>query len=52
MKDFVDAEPVEPLDLKGKAEPVPAYLLTYVSGLEHGEAIARRLGRADGRARG
>jgi tetratricopeptide (TPR) repeat protein len=52
VKDFIDAEPVEPLDLKGKAEPVPAYLLTHVSGLEHGEAIARRLdapmvGRSD-----
>jgi class 3 adenylate cyclase/tetratricopeptide (TPR) repeat protein len=52
VKDFIEVEPVEPLDLKGKAEPVPAYLLTHVSGLEHGEAIARRLdapmvGRAD-----
>ncbi len=52
VKDFIDAEPVEPLDLKGKAEPVPAFLLTHVSGLEHGEAIARRMdapmvGRAD-----
>ena len=27
VKDAVDAEPVEPLDLKGKAEPVPAFRL-------------------------
>jgi class 3 adenylate cyclase/tetratricopeptide (TPR) repeat protein len=43
VKDFVETEPVEPLELKGKAERVPAYLLTGVPGFEKGEAIARRL---------
>jgi class 3 adenylate cyclase/tetratricopeptide (TPR) repeat protein len=43
VKDFVETEPVEPLELKGKADRVPAYLLTDVPGLEKGEAIARRL---------
>jgi class 3 adenylate cyclase/tetratricopeptide (TPR) repeat protein len=41
VKDAVDVEPVAPLELKGKAEPVPAYRLTGVrdTGLGH----ARRL---------
>jgi class 3 adenylate cyclase/tetratricopeptide (TPR) repeat protein len=43
VKDFIETEPVEPLELKGKAERVPAYLLTDVPGVEKGEAIARRL---------
>jgi class 3 adenylate cyclase/tetratricopeptide (TPR) repeat protein len=52
VKDFIETETVEPLELKGKAEPVPAYRLTCVPGLEQGEAIARRMdapmvGRAD-----
>ena len=34
VRDAVDAEPVEPLTLKGKAEPVPAHrLLEVVSGI-------------------
>jgi class 3 adenylate cyclase/tetratricopeptide (TPR) repeat protein len=32
VRDFVDVEPVEPLELKGKAEPVPAYRLVGVRG--------------------
>jgi class 3 adenylate cyclase/tetratricopeptide (TPR) repeat protein len=43
VKDFVETEPVEPLELKGKADRVPAYQLIDVPGLEKGEAIARRL---------
>jgi len=40
-KDGVDAEPVEPLTLKGKAEPVAAFRLLRVT---HGlEVVARRL---------
>ena len=30
VRDYVDAEPVEPLELKGKSEPVPAYRLLRV----------------------
>jgi class 3 adenylate cyclase/tetratricopeptide (TPR) repeat protein len=30
VQDYVDVEPVEPLELKGKAEPVPAYRLVSV----------------------
>jgi class 3 adenylate cyclase/tetratricopeptide (TPR) repeat protein len=30
VRDFVDVEPVEPLQLKGKSEPVPAYRLVAV----------------------
>lgn len=40
VKDAVEAEPVEPLELKGKAEPVPAYRLVSVT---RGEGVARRL---------
>jgi class 3 adenylate cyclase/tetratricopeptide (TPR) repeat protein len=35
VRDAVEVEPVEPLSLKGKAEPVPAYRLLAVHG-EHG----------------
>ncbi|MDP8956584.1 MAG: AAA family ATPase [Actinomycetota bacterium] len=40
VRDAVQVEPVEPLDLKGKAEPVPAYRLIGVTG---GEGFSRRL---------
>jgi class 3 adenylate cyclase/tetratricopeptide (TPR) repeat protein len=40
-RDAVDVELVEPLSLKGKAEPVPAYRLLDVS--RQGPALARRL---------
>jgi predicted ATPase/class 3 adenylate cyclase len=40
VKDAVEVEPVEPLELKGKAEPVPAYRLLSV---KEGEAVTRRL---------
>jgi class 3 adenylate cyclase/tetratricopeptide (TPR) repeat protein len=39
VRDAVDVEPVEPLALKGKAEPVPAYRLL---GVRQGEGYARR----------
>jgi class 3 adenylate cyclase/tetratricopeptide (TPR) repeat protein len=39
VRDAVDVEPVEPLILKGKAEPVPAYRLL---GVRSGEGSARR----------
>src|SRR5918994_2762549 len=53
VKDAVDAEAVEPLELKGKAERMPAYRLISVRNLEEG--IARRMdapmiGRDDERA--
>jgi class 3 adenylate cyclase/tetratricopeptide (TPR) repeat protein len=41
VKDAVVAEAVEPLDLKGKAERIPAYRLIAVKALEEG--IARRM---------
>jgi predicted ATPase/class 3 adenylate cyclase len=41
VKDAVEVETVEPLELKGKAERVPAYLLRGVK--EADEGIARRL---------
>jgi class 3 adenylate cyclase/tetratricopeptide (TPR) repeat protein len=41
VKDAVDAEAVEPLELKGKAERMPAYRLISVRHLEEG--IARRM---------
>ena len=49
VRDYVDVEPVEPLELKGKAEPVPAYRLV---SLREGSERPRRLdapmiGRAD-----
>ncbi len=48
VRDYVDVEEVEPLELKGKSEPVPAYRLVGVHG-ERRAATATRL--ADGRAR-
>jgi predicted ATPase/class 3 adenylate cyclase len=39
VKDAVSAEPVEPLELKGKSERVPAYRLTGIIG---GELVRRR----------
>jgi len=49
VRDAVVADPVEPLELKGKAARVPAYRLISVAGVE---GVARRLdvpmvGRAD-----
>jgi class 3 adenylate cyclase/tetratricopeptide (TPR) repeat protein len=41
VRDAVSVEPVEPLELKGKAERVPAYLLRGVSGRDDG--YSRRL---------
>ncbi|MGH2635082.1 MAG: adenylate/guanylate cyclase domain-containing protein [Actinomycetota bacterium] len=41
VKDAVEVEPVTPLDLKGKSEPVPAYRLTIVR--DTGEGHARHL---------
>jgi len=41
LRDSVDAEPVEPLELKGKAEPVPAWSLLGVR--EVTSAVPRRL---------
>ncbi len=41
VKDGVDAEPVEPLELKGKSERMPAYRLISVG--QHEEGVARRL---------
>jgi class 3 adenylate cyclase/tetratricopeptide (TPR) repeat protein len=40
VKDAVEVEPVEPLELKGKAERVPAYKLL---GVSKEEGVARRL---------
>src|SRR5439155_2851244 len=40
VKDVVEVETVEPLSLKGKAEPVPAYRIIAVT---KGEAVTRRL---------
>ena len=53
VRDYVEVEPVEPLELKGKAEPVPAYRL--VSLREVGgapEAPRRAHGRPGSRAPG
>jgi class 3 adenylate cyclase len=44
VRHAVEAEPVEPLSLKGKSEPVPAYRLIRVH--EEAEAIPRRLDSA------
>lgn len=41
VKDGVTAEPVEPLELKGKSERMPAYRLLSVG--HHEEGVARRL---------
>src|SRR5207247_8092132 len=40
VRDYVDVEPVEPLELKGKSEPVPAYRLV---GVREGAERPRRL---------
>ena len=40
-RDAVEVEPVEPLELKGKSEPVPAYRLLSVHGAE---GFTRQLG--------
>jgi len=40
VKDAIEVEPVEPLDLKGKSKPVPAYRLIAVT---REEGLARRL---------
>jgi class 3 adenylate cyclase/tetratricopeptide (TPR) repeat protein len=40
VKDAVTAEPMQPLELKGKSAPVRAYRLT---GVSEGEAITRRV---------
>jgi tetratricopeptide (TPR) repeat protein len=40
VRDAVEVEPVEPLELKGKSEPVPAYRLVSVA--ETGEGWTRR----------
>jgi class 3 adenylate cyclase/tetratricopeptide (TPR) repeat protein len=39
VRDYVDVEPVEPFELKGKSEPVPAYRLVSVQ--EHAERPRR-----------
>jgi class 3 adenylate cyclase/tetratricopeptide (TPR) repeat protein len=41
VRDAVEAEPVEPLTLKGKSEPMPAYRLLGVTAA--GEGVRRRL---------
>jgi class 3 adenylate cyclase/tetratricopeptide (TPR) repeat protein len=41
VRDAVQAEPVQPLELKGKAQPVPAWRLTRV--IEGAPTLARRL---------
>ena len=49
VRDAVDVEPVEPLELKGKAERVPAYrLLAVHAGVE---GLARRQDAPDRRPR-
>ncbi len=40
VRDYVDVEEVEPLELKGKSEPVPAYRLV---GVREGAERPRRL---------
>ena len=49
VADFVEVEPVEPLTLKGKAEPVPAYRLIRTHDETASEASAQHalVGRAD-----
>jgi hypothetical protein len=49
VRDAVDVEAVEPLDLKGKAEPVPAYRLLGLA--EAGSQVAREQGPLVGRER-
>ena len=45
VRDAVDVEPVEPLELKGKAEPVPAYRLLGVHAAPERRHDARFVGR-------
>ena len=47
VRDAVEVEPVEPLDLKGKSEPVPAYRLLGLVDAE--SAVARHQGPLVGR---
>jgi class 3 adenylate cyclase len=47
VHEAVDAEPVEPLALKGKAEPVPAYRLVSVLDAPERSHASRFVGRAD-----
>jgi class 3 adenylate cyclase/tetratricopeptide (TPR) repeat protein len=49
VRDAVEVEAVEPLDLKGKAEPVPAYRLLGLA--EAGSQVAREQGPLVGRER-
>ena len=52
VRDAVEAEPVEPLALKGKAEPVPAYrLVSLLSTPTRSHAGALRRPRARARSR-
>ena len=51
VRDAVDAEPVEPLTLKGKSEPVPAFrLVSVLDAPERSHALAVRRPRARARA--
>ena len=45
VRDAVEVEPVEPLELKGKAEPVPAYRLLRVRDAPERRHEARFVGR-------
>jgi class 3 adenylate cyclase/tetratricopeptide (TPR) repeat protein len=45
VRDAAEAEPVEPLDLKGKAGPVPAYRLLQVHDAPERRHAARFVGR-------
>jgi class 3 adenylate cyclase/tetratricopeptide (TPR) repeat protein len=49
VRDYVEVEPVEPLELKGKAEPVPAYrLVSVIEGAERPRRMdAPMIGRDD-----
>jgi class 3 adenylate cyclase/tetratricopeptide (TPR) repeat protein len=47
VRDAVEAEPVEPLELKGKAEPVPAFRLLDVRGEPTRSQRAPLVGRED-----
>ncbi|HET9325073.1 MAG TPA: adenylate/guanylate cyclase domain-containing protein [Gaiellaceae bacterium] len=45
VRDAVEVEAVEPLELKGKAEPVPAYRLTVVHEAREPHHLGRFVGR-------
>ena len=45
VRSAVEAEPVEPLELKGKAEPVPAHRLVRVLGMPERSHESRFVGR-------